>query len=137
MTVLERPPAFLHQIAPDPSTEAKLAALGSNSPAALLSQIEAGWEAFVRYVGPEAALGVRKRLKSLVFDPRVTEPSPAPGGTGVVLGSPQKAGLVPPRYDIARRDQMWAELQELERVGAPKKVIERARRAFDELVKNH
>jgi hypothetical protein len=110
----------------------KLRGLGAESAEQLLAQIRAAPDAFVRYLGPEAAQRIVRALQSMVPPDQATEPVSPPGHLGVPLTSPPLE-LGRPRFDLARRDELFNLIQRLKAEHAPLRQIEAAERALEEL----
>src|ERR1700693_3937314 len=81
--------SFLEDVSPSPAEVAKLRSLGADTPQALLAQIEAGREAFDKYVGPKQAQFIVKRLKEIVGSTESLVRPAVFGHLGVPLHAPQ------------------------------------------------
>jgi hypothetical protein len=110
----------------------KLRGLGADTPQQLLAQISAAPDAFARYLGPEAAQRIERALRAMLPVGQPTEPISPPGPLGVPLG-PGPRGLPKPAVDLARRDELFNQIQRLKANHAPTHQIEAAERALENL----
>lgn len=129
---VDQPPTYISMLDVRPEETAKLRQLGADTPQQLLAQIEAGWAAFVRYVGMETAQRVERALREMVTPDHPTHPVVGPGQLGV----PLEAGptdIPAPKVDLARRNELFDLIQRLKAERAPIQQVESAERELDAL----
>ena len=92
----------------------KLRSLGATSPAALLALIVAADKAIYTFLGPETTVNVKNELAAeLNDDEKLVLESPMPTfKTGAII-SDKPAKVRPVTYDIQKRDELFAHLQQL------------------------
>lgn len=126
------PPGFVSALHIDPEDAEKIRELGADTPEQLLAQIRAAPEAFARYLGAAPAKRVERALRDMVSSDEPTAPISPPGHLGVPLSTPPK-NLPTPKFDLARRDELFDQIQRLKATDAPAQQIEAAERALEEL----
>jgi hypothetical protein len=113
--------SFLDQLPLPDKERAKLAGLGATGPAALLGMMAAAPESFDRLLGKACAQELRRALNDLVTESEralLATPPPPVRARGAIVDRPAPP-IAPPRYDVAERDRLFAELQALRRQENP------------------
>lgn len=107
---------FLKRLPISEEERQKLAGLGASTPLALLLLRKASPEAFDRHVGADRAAAIAEALEGLLNEKekeKLKAPFSPKGKFGARL-SPAPQKLEPP-FDLAKREQLFEELQSLRR----------------------
>ena len=94
----------------------KLAGLGASTPLALLFLRKASPKAFDRHFGADRAAAIAEALEGLLSEEekvKLKTPSSPKGKFGARLSPAPKK--LEPTFDLAKREQLWEELQSLRR----------------------
>jgi hypothetical protein len=96
-----------------PAQKEQIRSLGADTPAALYAMIQAEPDAFRSFLGSDAMGRIAASLdQSLDFEQKTALSRPTPYfSLGADLSGPPK--LLPPRFDIEKRDRLFDELQQL------------------------
>jgi hypothetical protein len=107
---------FLKSLPISEEERQKLAALGASTPLALLFLRRASPEAFDRHIGTTRAPAIAEALEALLSEEdkeKLGVPFAPKGKFGARLNpAPQRLG---PTFDLAKREQLFRELQSLRR----------------------
>ncbi len=107
-------PKFLKDLPISEEERQKLAGLGASTPLALLFLRKASPEAFDRHVGADRAAAIAEALEGLLSEEekvKLKAPFSPRGKLGARLSpAPQK---LEPTFDLAKREQLFKELQSL------------------------
>jgi hypothetical protein len=105
---------FIEKLQISDDDKAKLRSLGASSAPALLSLMQASGSAIDAFIGQKTAVYVKQQLaKSLAVKDYEVLSRPAPVFRTGALISPQGPQLQPAKYDVAKRDEMFKNVQQL------------------------
>jgi hypothetical protein len=99
-----------------PDKKLFLARLGTDSPASLWAQIDASPEPFIKILGDADTKKVANAMWKMIppAERRILQESPfVPPPPGTVLAQSRLSGPSAPKYDVAKRDLLYARLKAL------------------------